>query len=130
MKMAIVTGAARGIGFATARLFVDQGYQVAMVDRDGDALDAAAASLAGSTAFVCDVSARATESERAEGGRVGAGTRTKLLSVSSSALAGAEGPWTEREALTAAITALIRLDCVPSDLMSRERLSKALRSPR
>ena len=55
MKMAIVTGAARGIGLATARLFVDQGYQVAMVDRDGDALDAAA-SLAGGTAFVCDVS--------------------------------------------------------------------------
>ena len=56
MKMAIVTGAARGIGLATARLFVDQGYQVAMVDRDEDALDAAAASLAGGTAFVCDVS--------------------------------------------------------------------------
>ena len=56
MKMAIVTGAARGIGLATARLFVDQGYQVAMVDRDKDALDAAAASLAGGTAFVCDVS--------------------------------------------------------------------------
>ena len=56
MKIAIVTGAARGIGLATARLFVDQGYQVAMVDRDGDALDAAAASLASSKAFVCDVS--------------------------------------------------------------------------
>ena len=56
MKMAVVTGAARGIGLATARLFVDQGYQVAMVDRDEDALDAAVASLAGGTAFVCDVS--------------------------------------------------------------------------
>ena len=49
MKMAIITGAARGIGLATARLFVDQGYQVVMVDHDGDA-------LAGSTAFVSDVS--------------------------------------------------------------------------
>jgi NAD(P)-dependent dehydrogenase (short-subunit alcohol dehydrogenase family) len=55
MKMAIVTGAARGIGLATARLFVDQGYQVAMLDRDKDTLDAAAAALAGGTAFVCDV---------------------------------------------------------------------------
>ena len=55
MKMAIVTGEARGIGLATAQLFVDQGYQVAMVDHDEDALDAAAA-LAGGTAFVCDVS--------------------------------------------------------------------------
>ena len=56
MKMAIVTGAARGIGLATARLFVDQGYRVAMVDRDKDAVDAVATALAGSTAFVCDVS--------------------------------------------------------------------------
>ena len=56
MNWELVTGAARAIGLATARLFVDQGYQVAMNDRDGDALDAAAASLAGSTAFVCDVS--------------------------------------------------------------------------
>ena len=54
--MAIVTGAVRGIGLATARLFVNKGYQVAMVDRDGDALDAAAASLASGTAFCCDVS--------------------------------------------------------------------------
>ena len=53
--MAIVT-AARGIGLATTRLYVDKGYQVAMVDRDGDALDAASASLDGGTAFVCDVS--------------------------------------------------------------------------
>ena len=31
--MAIVTGAVRGIGLATARLFVNQGYQVAMETR-------------------------------------------------------------------------------------------------
>ena len=54
--MAIVTGAARGIELATAQLFVNQGYQVEMVGRDGDALDAAAASLASGTAFCCDVS--------------------------------------------------------------------------
>ena len=68
MKMAIVTGAARGIGLATVRLFVDQGYQVAMVDRDKDALDAAAASLAGGTAFVCDVSDPAAVDEMGEFG--------------------------------------------------------------
>jgi meso-butanediol dehydrogenase / (S,S)-butanediol dehydrogenase / diacetyl reductase len=56
MKMAIVTGKARGIGLATARLFVGQGYQVAMVDRDEDVLDAAATLAGGGTAFVCDVS--------------------------------------------------------------------------
>ena len=40
--MSIVIVADRGIAFATARLFVDQGYQVAMADRDGDAPDTAA----------------------------------------------------------------------------------------
>ena len=37
-KCAIVTGAARGIGLATADLFLEQGWQVAMLDRDGDEL--------------------------------------------------------------------------------------------
>ena len=41
--VALVTGAARGIGLATTRRFVDQGMRVAMVDRDGDVLLAAAA---------------------------------------------------------------------------------------
>ena len=56
MKTVIVTGAARGIGLATARLFTDQGYQVAMVDRDADVLNEAAATLDGGSAFICDVS--------------------------------------------------------------------------
>ncbi len=33
-KTALVTGAARGIGLATSRLFVERGWQVAMIDRD------------------------------------------------------------------------------------------------
>ncbi|WP_305969151.1 MULTISPECIES: SDR family NAD(P)-dependent oxidoreductase [unclassified Mameliella] len=37
-KCAIVTGAARGIGLATADLFLENGWQVAMLDRDGDEL--------------------------------------------------------------------------------------------
>jgi meso-butanediol dehydrogenase/(S,S)-butanediol dehydrogenase/diacetyl reductase len=41
--VAVVTGAARGIGLATTRRFVDQGMHVAMVDRDGDTLLEAAA---------------------------------------------------------------------------------------
>ena len=33
-KLAIVTGAARGIGLATAYLFNEKGYRVAVVDND------------------------------------------------------------------------------------------------
>jgi NAD(P)-dependent dehydrogenase (short-subunit alcohol dehydrogenase family) len=42
---AIVTGAARGIGEATARRFCEQGARVVLTDRDGDAVEAAAAGL-------------------------------------------------------------------------------------
>ena len=37
-KLAIVTGAARGIGLATAQLFEKNGYKVALVDKDNDEL--------------------------------------------------------------------------------------------
>jgi meso-butanediol dehydrogenase/(S,S)-butanediol dehydrogenase/diacetyl reductase len=56
MKLAIVTGAARGIGLATSKILVDQGWRVAMVDRDHQELDAAAAQLANATPIICDVS--------------------------------------------------------------------------
>jgi hypothetical protein len=55
-KVALVTGAARGIGLATTQLFIEQGWRVAMVDRDGDELHKAAAGLNQASAFVHDVS--------------------------------------------------------------------------
>lgn len=55
-KVALVTGAARGIGLATTKLFISQGWRVAMVDRDGDALSAAAAGLNDASPFQFDVS--------------------------------------------------------------------------
>jgi NAD(P)-dependent dehydrogenase (short-subunit alcohol dehydrogenase family) len=45
-KVALVTGAARGIGLASAQWFLAQGHAVALLDIDGPALDAAAAALA------------------------------------------------------------------------------------
>ncbi|MEO1600035.1 MAG: SDR family NAD(P)-dependent oxidoreductase [Pseudomonadota bacterium] len=44
-KVAVVTGAARGIGLATVRLMVSQGVDVAMVDRDVDELAKASKDL-------------------------------------------------------------------------------------
>lgn len=55
-KTAIVTGAARGIGLATTRLFLADGFNVAMVDRDRDELDRASADLNGVIALPYDVS--------------------------------------------------------------------------
>ena len=56
MKTALVTGAARGIGLATTRLFLDEGWQVAMIDRDGTALEKAARDLTSVLPINCDVS--------------------------------------------------------------------------
>jgi 7-alpha-hydroxysteroid dehydrogenase len=46
-KTAIVTGAARGVGLAIARHFVEQGARVVMADMDEAALEREAGSLAG-----------------------------------------------------------------------------------
>jgi meso-butanediol dehydrogenase / (S,S)-butanediol dehydrogenase / diacetyl reductase len=55
-KTALVTGAARGIGLTTTRLLIEQGWKVAMVDRDADELAAVALDQVHAAAFVCDVS--------------------------------------------------------------------------
>jgi NAD(P)-dependent dehydrogenase (short-subunit alcohol dehydrogenase family) len=44
-KVALITGAARGIGLATAQRFLDDGWRVAMLDLLGDALGEAVAGL-------------------------------------------------------------------------------------
>jgi 3-oxoacyl-[acyl-carrier protein] reductase len=51
-KTAIVTGAASGMGRATARLFADEGARLALVDRAGDALASVAAEIAAAGAEV------------------------------------------------------------------------------
>jgi NAD(P)-dependent dehydrogenase (short-subunit alcohol dehydrogenase family) len=55
-KIAIVTGAARGIGLATTELFLAEGWRVAMIDRDDPALREAARGLHGALPVLCDVS--------------------------------------------------------------------------
>lgn len=56
MKLAVVTGAARGIGLATTELFLDDGWTVAMVDRDSDELARASAGRGNVIAIDADVS--------------------------------------------------------------------------
>ncbi len=55
-KVAIVTGAARGIGLATCKMFLDDGWRVAMVDWDREELASASAGLDGVLALPNDVS--------------------------------------------------------------------------
>jgi meso-butanediol dehydrogenase/(S,S)-butanediol dehydrogenase/diacetyl reductase len=56
MKIAIVTGAARGIGLATTRQFLTKGWRVAMVDWDGDELALSAKSLENVITLTYDIS--------------------------------------------------------------------------
>ncbi len=55
-KVALVTGAARGIGLSATKIFIEDGWKVAMIDRDADELKSAAADLSEAKPFAFDVS--------------------------------------------------------------------------
>ncbi|HEX5469475.1 MAG TPA: SDR family NAD(P)-dependent oxidoreductase [Gaiellaceae bacterium] len=77
-QTAVVTGAARGLGFAAAGRLAAEGARVALFDRDAEALDAAAGSLGGdetALALAVDVTdeeavGRGVEAVLAETGRI------------------------------------------------------------
>ena len=58
-RVAIITGGARGIGFACAQRFAAEGASVVLADRDEAAVTAAAASFAGAEGVAADVSRKA-----------------------------------------------------------------------
>lgn len=68
-NLAVVTGGASGIGLAAARALAARGMRITLVDRPGDALDAAAAAIDGATAHAVDVADAAAMRELA--GQVG-----------------------------------------------------------
>lgn len=79
-KVALVTGAARGIGLATAKRFLTEGWRVALLDIDGENLKRTYAALAKpdvTIAITCDVAdaqgvARAVETIKEKFGRLDA----------------------------------------------------------
>ncbi|MCF3934570.1 SDR family oxidoreductase [Acuticoccus sp. M5D2P5] len=58
--MAIVTGAASGIGAATAKMLAGAGATVAVLDRDAEQAQAVAGEIDGAFAVVCDVADEAS----------------------------------------------------------------------
>jgi NAD(P)-dependent dehydrogenase (short-subunit alcohol dehydrogenase family) len=71
-RVAVVTGAASGIGLGVARRFAADGHRVAVLDRDGPAARAAAAELvaAGGEALAVEVDVADRDSVRAAFARV------------------------------------------------------------
>jgi len=80
-QVALVTGAAGGIGAATARRLAEEGAVVVLVDRDGDAAEAVAGALRGEGHAAEAVAADVTDAGAVEAFVAGAAERHGRLDV-------------------------------------------------
>ena len=55
-KIALVSGGARGIGRSAAEIFIEQGFKVIILDRDGQELNKTCKQIVGAVPFNYDVS--------------------------------------------------------------------------
>ncbi len=79
-RVALVTGAARGIGLSAARLFLEEGWRVALLDIDGPAQEAAVAEIArpdDTLALTGDVADRRPSRRRWRPSRPGSAASTR-----------------------------------------------------
>jgi len=100
-KVALVTGAARGIGLATAKRFLAEGWRVALLDIEGELLRGAVAGIAdpdNTLTLHCDVSdanavANAMASVNARFGRLDALVNNAGIAVFASVLETSDEDW-------------------------------------
>src|SRR5262249_40723112 len=101
-KVALVTGAARGIGLATAKRFLAEGFRVALLDIEGELLNSAVAALGHpdqTLALHCDVSdakgvAAAVEAGSKRFGRLDALVNNAGIAVFAPIMETSDADWT------------------------------------
>lgn len=111
-KVAFVTGAAAGMGAATARAFAEAGASVAVVDRDAEAAARLVAELidagAVATAIGCDVS----DEQQVKNAVDTTVSTCGRLDMPSTMLASCFHPWVLRRKLPMPSTSSSRSTCV------------------